>query len=151
MTPDLFARNVKEIALLREELKKIVNIKILYRGMDKHSLPTALPKLSNKKITEEDCKDLETLKKALDEKKPILFDPAFLSTSKELDWGEADARTGGLVLKITPETQFCGKDVTAISHYGYEEEVLLKSGQKLQVISSEIKNGRLYVDVETVK
>jgi hypothetical protein len=161
MDQDLFVKYVKEIAILRkgikitnpgDETKKTNSFRKLYRGIESKNFSSILPKLSNKKITKEDCKDLETLKKAINKKKPVFSDLAFLSTSKNVIVAKGFASDGGIVFNITPTKGklLHGKDMTDVSHFFTEKEVLLKPNQKLQVINASIHDNILSIDVKVI-
>ena len=163
MDPKSYARYIEKVAALRKGIAEhnfLADKDItLYRRTNFEALGSlfaqchCIPKNffdERKELVPDYCKLAEILNK----KKPIISDPAFLSTSKSPS-GTQGFGDNELIIKVKKGTAI-GADITEISGHLDQEEVLLVPSQKLKVINAiaEDKYGPLdhiTINLETIK
>ncbi len=158
--PSIFIEIIRDISALRKNMQeKEVNVikkdTDLYRGLKS----PGLMKLLN--FDKSKFKNPEDLVAKLKQSKPTFKEPAFASTSTDLGIAEDFARrsTEGfpVIFKIkAKEGTAYGRDMSDISIFEEEKEILLRPGQKFKVLDAELTfdaRGRkeVTISLETVK
>ncbi len=156
--PSIFIKIIEDILALREKIKEVNIIEKdtdLYKGLSS----TRLMKLLD--FDKSKFKDPKDLVDKLKQSKPTFTEPAFMSTSTEFKIAEGFARrsTEGfpVIFKIkAKEGTAYGRDMSDISIFEEEKEILLRPGQKFKVLDAELTfdaRGRkeVTISLETVK
>lgn len=163
MDPKSYANYIEKVAALRKGIAEndfLADKDItLYRRTDFKALGSlfaqchCIPKNFfdwRKELSPDYCKLAEILNK----KKPIISDPAFLSTSKSPS-GTQGFGDNELIIKVKKGTAI-GADITKFSGHPDQEEVLLVPSQKLKVINAIAEDeygplGHITINLETIK